>query len=92
MTPADMARLPPLPPVIDRPKWAYFLWSRNIGLEEAALVLNRSHEYVRQLGLPWGHKKRKDPTEEEVAFIAAWSRGEVGRGDWTPPKPELVAA
>lgn len=87
ITPATMARLPDLPPVIARPKWAYFMWSRGLGIEEVAPLLGRSREYVRQLGLPWGHKKRQAPTEDEVAFIAAWSRGEVTAADWSEPEP-----
>jgi hypothetical protein len=84
MTPADMAQLPPLPPPIARPKWARFLWDRALSPDEVAPVLNRSREYVRQLGLPIGHPKRGVPTDEEVAFIAAWTRGEVGEADWPP--------
>ena len=84
MTPNDMARLPELPPRIPRPKWAEFLWSRGLGIEDAAAVLARSREYVRQLGLPLDHAKRILPTDEEVAFIAAWSRGEVTATDWPP--------
>lgn len=90
MTPKDMASLPDLPPRIERPKWAEFMWRRGLGIEDVAPILQRSREYVRQLGLPLGHDKRNIPTPEEVAFIAAWSRGEVGEADWPPLEARVL--
>lgn len=81
----DMAPLPPFPDPIARPKWAFVLWERGLGLDEVAPILGRSREYVRQLGLPWNHRKRVVPTPEEADLIEAWTGGAVTRADFEPP-------
>ena len=87
MTLEPVAQFPPLRPPIARPKWAAFLVARGYGMDDpdVMLVVGCSREYVRRLGLPWDHPKRRDPTADEIARIKAWTCGEISEGDWRPP-------
>lgn len=86
-----------LPPPRQKPAFALFLWDRGISLRDAATALDRSHEYVRRICLPFGDPNRRLPDEAVLERIAKYTGGEITKADFeepsdiAPPAAEVVS-
>lgn len=73
------------PPEAPRPKfWSYYR-ARGLTPSQIGEIFQRSAEWVRLIGLPFGDPKRRVPDAADVERIFLWSNGEVGPADWYPP-------
>jgi len=77
--------LPPLPPIVRRPKWAVFLYERALVIDQVAPIIGVSREYVRQLGLPYDHPQWRKPKPREIELIESWTGGLITAEDWERP-------
>jgi hypothetical protein len=82
----DMAATRTAPDPLIRPKFARFIWERDLTDREAADQLGRSRGWVQLLCLPFDDPRRRIPSAADVELIFDWSRGEIGPADWYPPR------
>lgn len=75
-----------LPPPRSRPAFAQFLWDRGISHRDAAAALDRSHEYVRRICLPFDDPNRRVPDDETLERIGEYTRGEITKRDFEEPR------
>jgi hypothetical protein len=73
------------PAPLQRPKFAQFLWERNLNNEDAAQALGRTREWVRLISLPFDDPRRRIPSEDDIRLIVAWTEGQVTASDFYPP-------
>ena len=73
------------PDPITRPKLALYLWERNLRFRDVEAPLGRSYEYIRLTCLPFNDPKRREPDEEFVGRVQAWTQGAVTAADFQPP-------
>jgi hypothetical protein len=70
----------------DRPKlWRYYR-ERDLTLSQVGAVVDRTHEWVRLVCLPFSDPKRRVPSHVDVVKLFEWSGGEIGPADWYPPE------
>ncbi len=74
---------PPQP--LSRPKFAQFLWSRDLDFVQAGRALGRTKEWVRRICLPFDDPRRRIPSSEDMRLIFDWSQGEISPADFYPP-------
>lgn len=79
-----------LPEPRQRPAFAQFLWDRGVSHRVAAAAIERSHEYVRRICLPFGDPKRTVPDQETMRRIEAYTCGAITEKDFA--EPELTEA
>ncbi|HZR87869.1 MAG TPA: hypothetical protein VFB02_13750 [Bradyrhizobium sp.] len=72
------------PPRVVRPKFAHFLFDREVELREAAKALGCSYETVRRVCLPFADPDRRVPGKELMERIFAYTDGEIAPGDFYP--------
>lgn len=80
------------PPAKKRPAFAQFLWDRGVSLRAAAGALDRSHEYVRRICLPFGDPQRTIPDEAALERIAVYTGGEITEKDFAEPASTEAAS
>lgn len=82
-----------LPPDLQpRPKFAGFLFDRDMTFRDAAKVLPCSHEQIRRICLPIADPDRQLPSDKLREAIASWTRGQIGVGDWPALAAKRVTA
>lgn len=74
-----------IPQVKPRPKFALWLWERDIILREAAGELECSYEQVRVICLPFEDQNRRVPGEALIERIVEYTGGQITAADFYPP-------
>jgi hypothetical protein len=69
---------------VARPKFAAFIWERQMELKAVAEAIGCSHEQVRLMSLPFGHPRRRVPGEALMGRIVRWTDGEITPADFYP--------
>lgn len=75
-----------LPPIKPRPKFAQWLWERDIILREAAGQLECSYEQVRVICLPFEDPSRRVPSEALIERIVEYTGGQITAADFYPAR------
>lgn len=74
------------PTLKPRPKMDRWLRDRGLGATALGQRWGISPQGASRYLLPFGHKRRIVPTEDQIADAVSWSRGEVVAADWYPPE------
>jgi hypothetical protein len=82
--------LKPLP----RSRFDHWCWLRGVKLSEIGQAVGCRQERARRMRLPFGDPLRVVPSEQEMARIVSWTRGEITPADFYPPEltPSAEAA
>lgn len=75
----------PTPPIKPRPRFALWLWQRDILLRKAGEALECSYEQVRVICLPFDDPNRRVPSEALIERIVEYTGGEITAADFYPP-------
>lgn len=72
------------PPIVERPALALWLFQRGLKHKDAAEPLGVGVEQVRRYCLPFDEPMRVVPPMPVMRRIVAWTKGEIGPGDFYP--------
>lgn len=75
-----------IPAIRPRPKFALWLWERDIGLRQAAEELECSYEQVRLICLPFDDDNRRVPSEALIERIVEFTGGDITAADFYPAR------
>ncbi len=75
-----------------RPRFAQWLWEREIQFRDAAAHCGCSHEHVRKICAPFDDPLWRPPAPKVLQNIIAWTAGEITAEDFYPPHLKAAPA